>query len=253
MKQATEFSSRCRLAFTLVELLVVVSLLGVLTALLMAGLGAMRRQGENATCVQRLKTSGTALLAYAADHQGMVLPRLLGHLRDANDPPKPPSNDAPWPNRLIRRGYASADSFYCPSFTPRSNAESDNQLPKSGYIRTYGLRTWVVPGQEASYNFNKAKEEAKPLTAIKEPADFFLIVDSVWKPWKSQGYGIAPGLQNEQLVHLRHSGRANAFFADGHVESKPASYFSELHLKDRQAAYSGDRELPFGVTSQLVF
>lgn len=238
-----------RLAFSLIELLVTLAIVAALTMLAFSAMGAMRRYHEGVTCAQRLRAVGTAIFAYAADHRNRILPRSLGLMRPAGEA-RPAGNDVAWPNRLVRRGYASPDVFYCPSFRPKRNNLATNPLPDAGRTETYGIRVWIAPG-ETGFGTNITREEEKPLSAIAQPADFFLVADSYWSAWKSQGYGLVPGNANEQFIHLRHSGKANALFADGHVEAKPGSYFRELHLTERQAAYTGESNLPFGVIEKV--
>lgn len=257
MNHSVPLSLRRAKAFTVIELISVIAVLLVLALLSLSALNGMQAHNRNVKCLHHLKQVGVALFAYAADHQQMLPPRNLGHLREeAKD--RPPMEDRPWVNRLIRFGYVeNPDIFYCPSFAPYNNARSSNPLPTngSGPLRTYGIRTWVPPGY---FGFGKKlpQEEHKPLAAISEPADFFIVADSIWldSPYSgSQGYGINPGMQESQLIHLRHRNMANALFADGHVEAKPGSYFEALSRADRQRAYSGGKDLPFGVTNEMNF
>ncbi len=242
-------------AYSLLELIIAIALLLVLALLSMSVVRGLNERSKNVRCLQNLKQVGVALFAYAADHQQMIPPRNLGLYRDAEA--RPPVRERAWVNRLVLRGYAdNPDIFYCPSLTPTRNQLSDDPLPSSetGPIRTYGIRTWVPPGS-SGFGKKPIQEEHKPLSLISDPADFFLVVDTVWvhPSYESQGYGINPGMGLEQLVHVRHHGKANALFADGHVEGKPARYFEELHLPNRQRAYSGGKDLPFGVTTEVPF
>jgi prepilin-type N-terminal cleavage/methylation domain-containing protein/prepilin-type processing-associated H-X9-DG protein len=57
-------------AFTLVELLVVIGIIGVLVALLLPSLNAARRQSISAKCLANLRSIGQALHNYGLDHKG---------------------------------------------------------------------------------------------------------------------------------------------------------------------------------------
>ncbi len=103
-----------RRAFTLVELLVVIAMVGILAALLLPALGRARDQARRAECSGNLRQVGQAFHLYADDHaDGLpVLP----------DPNPYPNGVGAYYKQLVKRylgltGRASPDErvFICPS------------------------------------------------------------------------------------------------------------------------------------------
>jgi prepilin-type N-terminal cleavage/methylation domain-containing protein len=64
----------CRLghAFTLVELLVVIAVIGVLASLLLPALARTKDQGRNTVCVSNLRELGVATRVYAGDNNNIM-------------------------------------------------------------------------------------------------------------------------------------------------------------------------------------
>ena len=135
-----------RRAFTLLELVTVVAVVAILSALLFAVVQKAMESARNVKCVGNLRALGSAIFAYAGDNNNMLLPRVLSYYRPPEEQEQP-GNMRVWPNRLLKLGYVSnPDIFYCPSFFPRNNHESTTPLPANNSPRTYGIRTWVTPG-----------------------------------------------------------------------------------------------------------
>ncbi len=216
-------------AFTVTELLLAISVLAVLAMFLSAAALMMRRSAETARCVNRLRQVGGALQAYAGDFNQRMLPRYADDV--------PAGVPQGWPRRLLSLGYlGDPGSVLCPAFTPRRPEDSTRPAATTNASEAYGMRGWVAPGDA----WGSTTSLHKPLTAISEPSEFFVLADSIWMNWNAQGYGITPGSVN-QGVHFRHQGKANTLFADGHVEAKPAAYFQQIQTT--QKAYTGNKVL----------
>ncbi|MBL8879218.1 MAG: prepilin-type N-terminal cleavage/methylation domain-containing protein [Phycisphaerales bacterium] len=64
-------------AFSLVELLVVVSVISLLIAILLPSLKRARDQSRMTVCLSNMKSQGSAVLMYAQDHTGSLPPKLV--------------------------------------------------------------------------------------------------------------------------------------------------------------------------------
>jgi prepilin-type N-terminal cleavage/methylation domain-containing protein len=76
---------RARLAFTLVEMLVVITVIGVLAALLLPALGRAKESARATACLSNLRQVGTALQLYVQDNNNR-LPVMYDALISTNGP-----------------------------------------------------------------------------------------------------------------------------------------------------------------------
>ena len=73
-----KFHRRGRRAFTLVEILVVIAIIGVLIAILLPALSKARRQAKNVQCQSNLRQIGISLATYSLYWKGWIFPPELG-------------------------------------------------------------------------------------------------------------------------------------------------------------------------------
>ena len=72
MQSNLPFFKNAPSAFTLVELLTVMGILGVLITLLIPALARVREAGKKAVCISNLRQVGIAIHSYAADNEGRI-------------------------------------------------------------------------------------------------------------------------------------------------------------------------------------
>lgn len=144
-----------RLAFTLVELLVVVGVIGLLIAILIPALSRARRQANSVNCLSNLRQIGQALTAYSSSHQGCIVPAY-------NIPPIPGQTDnfnvtVPidgWAPILDGEKLLSAEQqststvFYCPETTDIRVLNTDfgsDPVASRGWL-DWPLQFYLGPG-----------------------------------------------------------------------------------------------------------
>jgi prepilin-type processing-associated H-X9-DG protein/prepilin-type N-terminal cleavage/methylation domain-containing protein len=215
---------KCPKGFTLVELLVVISVIGLLAALGIPAIKTAQDKAKQAACNSNLKQLGVALSAYLAENNGTF----PGH--------HTMSGIIVWPHRLRPYLGNNHDLFWCPaedrnakwpvtytSPTPHSNP----QLASYGY---YQGETIFRPNTRFSYGYNDWGTGQGGLGAsVDDPANPLPRVTTIVKP--SQMYAIGDTTSDEawdtaidpyndrEAPKGRHGGGANMLFVDGHVEN----------------------------------
>ena len=151
---------RTKYAFTLVELLVVIGIIAVLVGILLPSLNRAREAAKITKCASNLHQIGMAILMYANDNRGALLPSQV----DTGGTAYP--GGLFWSNQLSALGYlkvatgvsSDGDSvFYCPDgvqeeFSPTNGfgATSPRDAVNAQYIlqneptAADGVKTWYA-------------------------------------------------------------------------------------------------------------
>ncbi|HWL51553.1 MAG TPA: H-X9-DG-CTERM domain-containing protein [Chthoniobacteraceae bacterium] len=210
--------TRSRQGLTLTEVLisiVIITFLGVLLFPVMRGAYESSRQ---AACVSQLRQISPIFHSYAAEHNGRVR-----FMRDGGGPM--------WYTELRNHAnlteQAAKKTFGCPKMRWTDVGSWYCYGMRLGYLTTLikddpGFPITRDEDDNGFYGFR--------LASVKDPARFFLMSDSSTKTGK-QSFRIADRkLYSGGGVHLRHGGRANVLFLDGHVESLDAKGLFALNF-----------------------
>jgi prepilin-type N-terminal cleavage/methylation domain-containing protein len=162
-------SRRNSRAFTLIELLTVIAIIGILAAILIPTVSKVRSAARNAQCVAQMREWGRIILLYANDNKGNYYTINWASVA-ASDAPmgrsyQPYYNTSKWEGFRMR--YCPADPETA-SLMLNSGGENPRYALVYGSIGTLGNR----PPEATN------KPAAIPLSRATRPSQYLLMVDS---------------------------------------------------------------------------
>lgn len=226
--------------FTLVELLVVLAIVAVLTALVLGAIGGVRERGDAVRCVNHLKQLAVANVSYASDHDGYFAPA------------QEQSNLVRWHG--VR---TSVDGKFDPTKGPLAR-----YLGKEGRVKECPALRKVLKGSQSfedgtgGYGYNAVYVGGTPADrykpafsgSIMRPSRTLMFADTAFPREEGvQEYAYAePWQWVDRLgrlrgplapsVHFRHSGKANIGWCDGSVTAEAPSEIGKGNLYGGDAA-----------------
>jgi prepilin-type processing-associated H-X9-DG protein/prepilin-type N-terminal cleavage/methylation domain-containing protein len=191
----------CLRAFTLVELLVVLTIIGLLILLIVPATARAMQKAQAARCVSQLRQLGAATLFYVNDHDG-VFPRSQ-HSAFAH-------RELPWARALAPTLGSSTSAwrtllsgvYHCPGDTRAA-------------MLSYGLNVYFELGPDDDY-------EGKPqtwrrLAKVAHAATTILFAENDGSADHIMpNYWVSAGDATD-VAGARHAGKAHYLFVDGHV------------------------------------
>lgn len=216
-------------AFTLVELLTVMAIVGVLAAILVPVVGAVRRSAQAASCTSNLRQIGVAFHLYAQNNRGLF--------------PMPLEQGKGWPeNRWMHKINPYLEARRSQS------AQDDHEIYFGGVFRCPGKPDWSLLGGDAykiSYGMNTfdaqnegdaTKYLARRVTMLTHPAITMLAMDRATFTAAGAPTMVGTEIINRMSIYstaigLWHKGKDNVLFVDGHVEAVPRNGLNYYLMK----------------------
>lgn len=182
--------SRSLRGFTLVELLAVIAIIGILTAVITVAVQSARKKAHAISCVSNLRQMGVDLTLYIQNNNGAPPPRGT----------ELPSGASSWLDALSL------------------SVHGDNQ--KRTYQGCDETRRYLdVRSFDRTFSYNEAALRKTPglrISQLASPGKTMALADAAIVNNK-YNYIL---LEISQLPYPIHDGRANILFYDGHVESR---------------------------------
>ncbi|MFA6286670.1 MAG: prepilin-type N-terminal cleavage/methylation domain-containing protein [Opitutaceae bacterium] len=203
-------------AFTLVELLAVLAIVGILAVIIIPVTASVRANAKTSTCASSLRQLGVAGLLYAQDHQGRFSTSRL--YNPSNHPTEPGvvdyvvsnySSYANSTNKVYADSINNSSVFTCPSLSDYAFSSA-----------LQGLRQTYSASLTATNNTAGGTVALRYVKAVVNPSKTAWIMDGAWESgsgWFASVIGYnqlttyLPKLQNP------HGGKENVLFVDGHV------------------------------------
>lgn len=252
------FSYRQNRAFTLVEVLVVIGIIGILSGILLPALSSSRERARSTNCLSNIRQLHLANTMYANEwnqHYITAAPDIFtgfgGKIRWHGIRETATSGTSFDPTKSALYGYLGKQKMVkqCPSF--KDYIESGNQAIEAG-TGGYGYNQQYIGGTNYLYGMGpQAAMHSTRTTAIEKPSECVMFADAampigypsqsiieysfIEPPFWHIKAGKEPSrAKPDPSIHFRHRGYANAVWCDGHGSSEEFAFTNPTNI------YNGD-------------
>ncbi|WP_052361962.1 type II secretion system protein [Geminisphaera colitermitum] len=205
----------CR-AFTLIELLTVIAIIGILAAIIIPTVGAVRSSADRAKALSNLRQVTMSLLLYAEDNRGLV-PAVDGK----NLTPAKPG----WIYVLVEEGYL-ADTISSATITPPTRKRCLQQLYNPVTRKLYPDETIWNTGGWGLLDFGQMFRR-HTIREFSAPSHQVMIADGKMGATGNCDWSLSR--VSKLWPNTKTKGGANYGFCDGHVKWLKAQDPSQLN------------------------
>lgn len=242
------------LAFTLVELLVVLAVVSLLAALLLPALGRAKGKAQSVSCLSNLKQLGAAFLLYCDENEDVFPTGAAASALGAQ-----PEDWIWWQVQTgpsirpaMRDGRGSAISPYLGGYNSRHfrcPADKDalaremtwKQNPSTElYTYSYSLNAHSMEGMASYVSKDRSRIFLNKLSKVATPSHKIMLAEEKGGPSDGPGSAFIDDGRWQPLGYpltMRHEGKGNVTFADGHVETVPRAFADVDHPQHFDPAY----------------
>ena len=214
-------------AFTLVELLAVIAIVGILAALLLAAVAQAKGKARQIQCANNLHQLGIGLLEFVADNHVYPLFANVDFKRGGY-----PEHFQSWIGALYNEGLASQHGkfWFVPGIWRCPSAERPSDFPTNRAYASYGYNAYGhfddyhamgLGGQNVPGSGTLAPPVSE--SEVASPSDMMAIGETLGGVNFYRGLDLA----KSKKASTRHQGKANVLFCDSHVESPTLKFLFE--------------------------
>lgn len=245
------YSGKGPKAFSLIEILVGITILSVLLLLLFFGGRRAINAAHNTRCQANLRMCAGAFMSFAADNNGVVI---LNVYASGTHP-----STRRWADYLVGTMTGSWDGRQFPRIDYTGGNREGARCPAEdigkNFSTGHSYGAMLVPNEDDPYTiapgdlFDWDKASGSPrihavrLTTMGDAMNYWLIADSWASSYERQIYIIRnQNVGESSKIHLRHNGKANMLFADGSVRSMGPKALLDLRYNALPYGYNENKE-----------
>jgi prepilin-type processing-associated H-X9-DG protein/prepilin-type N-terminal cleavage/methylation domain-containing protein len=206
-------------AFTLIELLTVIAIIGILAALLLATVAEAKARALQIQCVSNVRQFGIGLQNFLANNRGYISWRA----KNGADYP------GTWMSQLELYGlgitspgtnFLSTGVWRCPSAQFAPGITNTSFVPMCYAYNAFGLADSITNSLGLSGHYNPGSGSILRIaeSEVVNPSDMIAIGDGFTAGVVLARYSLNDLIRCGNTLS-RHQGHANVVFCDGHVES----------------------------------